>query len=136
MNTPIEIKKKVIAWIEVFEFIGELDETNADKTFTAIYNSIWDFTWKKLIFNFSWLRYLNSKSIWYIADIFSNIEDWNWQMFLTNMLDEVKDTLELVWITSIITTYNLESEALSELWIKDAAAPENTTQLLSENSQD
>ncbi|EKE26407.1 MAG: hypothetical protein ACD_4C00302G0003 [uncultured bacterium (gcode 4)] len=136
MNTPIEIKKKVIAWIEVFEFIGELDETNADKTFTAIYNSIWDFTWKKLIFNFSWLRYLNSKSIWYIADIFSNIEDWNWQMFLTNMLDEVKDTLELVWITSIITTYALESEALSELWIKDAAAPENTTQLLSENSQD
>jgi hypothetical protein len=52
-----------------------LDETNADKTFTAIYNAIGDFTNKRVIFNLSGLKYLNSKSIGYIADIFSNIED-------------------------------------------------------------
>lgn len=133
MNTPIEIKKKVISWIDIFEFVGELDETNADKTFTAIYNAIWDFTWKKLIFNMSGLRYLNSKSIWYIADIFSNIEDWNGQMFLTNMTDEVKDTLELVWITTIITSLNKEEEALAELWITQVPPEQNnTTQLLSD----
>lgn len=118
MNTPIDIKKKSVAWVIVFEFVGELDETNADKTFTAVYNSIWDFTSKKLVFNFSWLKYLNSKSIWYIADIFSNIEDWNGQMFLTNMTEEVKDTLELVWITTIITTLDTEEEAFTALWVK------------------
>lgn len=117
MNTPIDIKRRTYSWVEVFEFIGELDETNADKTFTAVYNVIWDFSWKKIIFNLSGLRYLNSKSIWYIADIFSNIEDWNWQMFLTNMTDEVRDTLELVWITTIITSLDKEQEALAQLWI-------------------
>ncbi len=117
MNTPIDIKKKSVWWTEIFEFIWELDETNADKTFTAIYNAIWDFANKKVIFNLSWLKYLNSKSIWYIADIFSNIEEWNGTMYLTNMTDEVKDTLELVWITTIISTSNTEEEALSKMWV-------------------
>ncbi len=117
MNTPIDIKKKTYNIVDVFEFIWELDETNADKTFTAIYNAIWDFSKKNVVFNLSWLKYLNSKSIGYIADIFSNIEDWNGQMFLTNLTDEVRDTLELVWITTIITTKDTENEALISLWI-------------------
>lgn len=118
MNTPIDIKKRSFGNVDVFEFIGELDETNADKTFTAIYNTIWDFSGKKIIFNLSGLKYLNSKSIGYIADIFSNIEDWNWQMFLTNLTEEVKDTLELVGITTIITTMDKEEQALAQLGVK------------------
>ncbi|MDR3150696.1 MAG: STAS domain-containing protein [Candidatus Peribacteria bacterium] len=61
----------------MFEFSGELDETNADKTFKSIYDSIGDFTGKKILFNMAGLKYLNSKSIGYIADIYSNIEDNN-----------------------------------------------------------
>lgn len=118
MNTPIDIKKKNYWKVDIFEFIWELDETNADKTFTAIYWSIGDFTWKILIFNLSGLKYLNSKSIGYIADIFSNIEDGNWQMFLSNMTDEVKDTLELVGITTIIESFNTEQEVLAHLWVE------------------
>lgn len=118
MNTSIDIKKRTIDNIDIFEFIWELDETNADKTFTAIYNAIWEWTGKKLIFNLSWLKYLNSKSIWYIADIFSNIEDNNWVMYLTNMTNEVKDTLELVGITTIISVLATEEDALNELWVK------------------
>jgi len=122
MNTPIDIKKRSYGKVDVFEFIWELDETNADKTFTAIYSVIWDFTGKIIIFNLSGLKYLNSKSIWYIADIFSNIEDGNGQMYLTDMTDEVKDTLELVWITTIVETYAKEIEVLTKLWINPAAA--------------
>lgn len=108
MNTPIDIKKKNVNGVDIFEFHGELDETNADKTFTAIYNSIGDFSGKKIIFNFVGLKYLNSKSIGYIADIFSNIEDGNGAMCLTNMSDEVRDTLELVGITTIIQVADTE----------------------------
>ena len=115
MNTPIDIKKKSAGTIEIFEFHGELDETNADKTFTAIYNTIGDFTGKKVIFNLVGLKYLNSKSIGYIADIFSNIEDGNGQMYITDMTDEVKDTLELVGITSIINITATEQEAIAAL---------------------
>lgn len=121
MNTPIDIKKRSYWKVDVFEFIWELDETNADKTFTAIYSAIWDFTWKTIIFNLSGLKYLNSKSIWYIADIFSNIEDGNGHMYLTDMTDEVKDTLELVWITTIVETYAKEIEVLTKLWINPAS---------------
>lgn len=123
MNTPIDIKKRNYDKIDVFEFIWELDETNADKTFTAIYNAIGDFTGKILVFNLSWLKYLNSKSIGYIADIFSNIEDGNWQMFLTNMTDEVRDTLELVGITTIIESLNTEQEVLARFNI-NASIPQ------------
>jgi hypothetical protein len=51
MNTAIEVKTKQINDIHVFEFHGELDETNADKTFTSIYNEIGDFSGKKVLFN-------------------------------------------------------------------------------------
>ncbi|OIP53149.1 hypothetical protein AUK10_02740 [Candidatus Gracilibacteria bacterium CG2_30_37_12] len=115
MNTPIDIKKKSVGSVEIFEFHGELDETNADKTFTAVYNTIGDFTGKKIIFNLSGLKYLNSKSIGYIADIFSNIEDGNGTMYITNMTEEVKDTLELVGITSIISIADTEEEALTAI---------------------
>lgn len=124
MNTAIEIKKKSVGGVEVFEFHGELDETNADKTFTAIYNSIGDFAGKKIIFNLVGLKYLNSKSIGYIADIFSNIEDGNGQMYITNMTDEVRDTLELVGITTIINVTATETEALKALGVTVVEPPQ------------
>ena len=115
MNTVIDIKKRTVNGVDVFEFHGELDETNADKTFTAIYTAIGDFTNKKIILNFSGLRYLNSKSIGYIADIFSNIEDSNGRMYICNMTPEVRDTLELVGITSIVSIAETEEEALQQI---------------------
>jgi anti-anti-sigma factor len=114
MNTPIEIKHTQIQGVEVFEFHGELDETNADKTFTAIYNAVGDFTGKKILFNLIGLKYLNSKSIGYIADIFSHIEDGNGQMQLSNLGEEAKDTLELVGITTIIAVSATQEEALQK----------------------
>jgi hypothetical protein len=35
----------------IFDFSGELDETNADKTFKNLYTEIGDFADKKIIFN-------------------------------------------------------------------------------------
>ncbi len=115
MNTAIEIKTKQVGSVSVFEFHGELDETNADKTFTSIYNAIGDFTGKSVLFNLVGLKYLNSKSIGYIADIFSNIEDGNGKMVITNMTEEVKDTLELVGITTIVAVCDTEAEGLASL---------------------
>ncbi|NDK08563.1 anti-sigma factor antagonist, partial [Candidatus Gracilibacteria bacterium] len=112
METLIEIKQKDVDGIIVFEFAGELDETNADKTFGGLYKTIGEFTGKKIIFNFSGLKYLNSKSIGYIADIFSNIEESNGKIYITNCQEGVKDVLELVGITSIIPIADREEEAV------------------------
>jgi anti-anti-sigma factor len=115
METLVEVNKKEQNWILIFEFSGELDETNADKTFTALYSEIWDFSGKKIIFNLANLKYLNSKSIGYIADIYSNVEENEWQMYISNCDEWVKDILELVWITTIIPTVDTVEEAIKAL---------------------
>ena len=115
METLIDVKKREEWNVLVFEFSGELDETNADTTFKDLYEKIGDFAWKKILFNMSGLKYLNSKSIGYIADVFSNIEDNDWEMYISNCDEGVKDVLELVGITTIIPTVDLESEALEEM---------------------
>jgi len=115
METLIEITKKEQGDILIFTFNWELDETNADKTFKSIYEQIGDFANKKIIFNMSGLKYLNSKSIGYIADVYSNIEDNEWKMYISNCDEAVKDVLELVGITTIIPTVDTEEEAIKEM---------------------
>lgn len=115
METLIEVNKKEENWVFIFEFSWELDETNADKTFTGIYNEVGDFEDKKIIFNLENLKYLNSKSIWYIADIFSNLEENNGNMVICNCNEGVKDVLELVWITTIIPTVDTINQALEQI---------------------
>jgi len=115
METLIEVNKKEENGIVTFEFSGELDETNADKTFKSIYDQVGSFENKKIILNLSWLKYLNSKSIWYIADLFSNIEDNESQMYISNCSDWVKDILELVGITTIVPTVDTEQEAIDSM---------------------
>lgn len=115
METLIEVNKKEENNIISFEFTGELDETNADKTFKNIYDQIGEFDGKKILFNLSGLKYLNSKSIGYIADVFSNIEDTDGKMCICNCSDGVKDILELVGITTIIPTLDTLEQAIWEL---------------------
>nr|MDD3720312.1 STAS domain-containing protein [Candidatus Gracilibacteria bacterium] len=115
METLIEINKKDVDGVIVFEFSGELDETNADKTFSSIYDNIGSFEGKKIILNFAGLKYLNSKSIGYIADIFSNIDENNGKMYICECKELVKDVLELVGITTIVPTVTTETEALKAI---------------------
>jgi len=115
METLVEVKKREEGDVTVFDFVGELDETNADKTFTNVYEQIGDFSDKKILFNLTGLKYLNSKSIGYIADVFSNIEDNDGQMHISNCDEGVKDVLELVGITTIIATVDTEKEALEAM---------------------
>lgn len=115
METLVEIKKRQVEGADVFEFHGELDETNADKVFNNLYTLIGSFTGKKIIFNLQGLKYLNSKSIGYIADIYSNLEEGEGKMAICTCTEEVFDTLELVGITSIVPTFDTESEAISEV---------------------
>lgn len=115
METLIEINKRQEGSVTIFDFTGELDETNADKTFTSVYEQIGDFSDKNILFNLAGLKYLNSKSIWYIADVFSNLEENDGEMYISNCDEGVKDVLELVGITTIIPTVETEKEAISAM---------------------
>ncbi len=116
MFTHLEIKTaSTNTGVKIFSFDGELDETNVDTTFPNIIEAIGDFSDAKILFNLENLSYLNSKSIWYIADIAQRSEDSGWKFALCSLTPEVHDTLDLVGITSIIPTYKNQDTALVEL---------------------
>ena len=116
MLTQLEVKKSSTnTGVRIFSFHGELDETNVDTTFPNIIADIGDFTHVRILFNLVELRYLNSKSIGYIADIAQRTEDGNGKFALSNIGAEVRDTLDLVGITSIIPVFDGEDAALAEL---------------------
>lgn len=116
MLTHIEIKTaSTNTGIKIFSFEGELDETNVDSTFPNIIKTIGDFTNARTLFNLEKLKYLNSKSIGYIADIAQRTEDGNGKFALCNLTPEVNDTLDLVGITSILPVFNSQETALVEL---------------------
>ena len=116
MHTHLEIKTAATnTGIKIFTFDGELDETNVDNTFPSIIENIGDFNGAKTLFNLEKLKYLNSKSIGYIADIAQRTEDGNGKFALCNLTPEVNDTLDLVGITSILPVFNSQETALIEL---------------------
>lgn len=116
MLTQLEVKKSSTnTGVKIFSFHGELDETNVDTTFPNIIADIADFNGARILFNLVELKYLNSKSIGYIADIAQRTEDGSGKFALSNIGAEVRDTLDLVGITSIVPVYDTEEVALVEL---------------------
>lgn len=116
MLTQLEVKKSSTnTGVKIFSFHWELDETNVDTTFPNIIADIGDFTGARILFNLIELKYLNSKSIGYIADIAQRTEDGKGKFALSNIGAEVRDTLDLVGITSIVPVFEAEDTALAEL---------------------
>jgi anti-anti-sigma factor len=116
MLTQLEVKKSMTnTGVRVFAFNGELDETNVDTTFPNIITDIGNFSGARTLFNFAELKYLNSKSIGYIADIAQRTEDGEGKFGLCCLTSEVHDTLDLVGITSIIPVYESEEVGMTEL---------------------
>jgi anti-anti-sigma factor len=116
MLTQLEVKKSSTnTGVKIFSFHGELDETNVDTTFPNIIADIGDFTGARILFNLIELKYLNSKSIGYIADIAQRTEDGGGKFALSNIGTEVRDTLDLVGITSIVPVFDAEDVALADL---------------------
>jgi len=116
MLTHLEIKTaSTNTGVKIFAFDGELDETNVDATFPNIIDAIGDFSHARTLFNMEKLKYLNSKSIGYIADIAQRTEDGGGKFALCSLTPEVHDTLDLVGITSIIPTYTTQETALIEI---------------------
>lgn len=102
MKTNIEVNIKEDDNSLVYSFTWELDETNADSTFEPIDKALKEYNSKKVIFDFKTLKYINSKTIGYLIDIFSNIEDAWWEMFIRNCNWWIRDTLNFTWVDTII----------------------------------
>ncbi|MBP9779810.1 STAS domain-containing protein [Candidatus Gracilibacteria bacterium] len=115
MSTNIEISKTVSnVGIRVYSFSGELDEMNVDNTFTDIINDIGDFTEARIVFHFGNLQYINSKGIGWIADIYQKTKDGGGIFVICSPRENIKDTLELDGISTIVPVHPNERSAVEE----------------------
>ena len=113
MHTDISIQHEIHDEIIVFSFNWELDETNTDKVFSDIHKEISVSEKTYVIFDFTNLKYLNSKAIWYVADSFSVLQDKWGQLVICGMNDSVVMVADIVWLQSIVKTYNTLDEAIN-----------------------
>ena len=96
-------------------FRGQLDETNVDSEAKKIYQIIGEMPIPKLILDFSELEYMNSKSIGYVTDWYTQALAKQGGLAILNPRPNILDILKVVGITQIIPVYGDLESAQKEL---------------------
>ncbi|MBN2306675.1 STAS domain-containing protein [Candidatus Peregrinibacteria bacterium] len=100
---------------KLITFVGQLDETNVDHEARKIYQVITEMAEPVLLLDFSDLEYMNSKSIGYVTDWFTQASAKNGSISIIGPKPNILDILKVVGITQIITVYNTLEEAKTAL---------------------
>lgn len=103
-----------VAGTLLVKFVGQLDETNIEDQAKKIYQ-IMEGDVKNLVFDFSELTYLNSKSIGYIADWQQKISQKGGKLVIVGAKENIYDILDVVGLTNIITLVDTEEDAKKAL---------------------
>jgi stage II sporulation protein AA (anti-sigma F factor antagonist) len=102
------------AGTQLVKFTGQLDETNIEEQAKKIYEILEGET-KNLIFDFSELTYLNSKSIGYIADWQQKISQKGGKLVIVGAKDNIFDILDVVGLTNIMEIVETTEQAKGAL---------------------
>ena len=98
--------------IKVVHVVGQLDETNVDEEAKKIYALLESVPQGlRLVFDFSGLEYMNSKSIGYLTDWYSKISGSGGMVAIAGARDNIVDILQVVGLTQLINTYPTLEEA-------------------------
>jgi anti-anti-sigma factor len=88
--------------VKLITFVGQLDETNVDHEAKQIYQVITEMAEPVLFLDFSALDYMNSKSIGYVTDWFTQATAKNGSIVIISPKPNILDILKVVGITQII----------------------------------
>jgi len=99
--------------VKLITFAGQLDETNVDHEAKRVYQVITEMAEPVLFLDFVGLDYMNSKSIGYLTDWFTQTTAKNGSIIIIGPKPNILDILKVVGITQIITVYNTFEEAKS-----------------------
>ena len=87
---------------KLVKFTGQLDETNIEEEAKKVYGVLESESPANLIFDFSGLTYLNSKSIGYIADWQQKISQNGGKLVVFGAQENIFDILDVVGLTNLI----------------------------------
>ncbi len=106
---------------KIIKFSGQLDESNIDQNSKTIYDVIAQHPKNLyLLFDFTELQYMNSKSIGYLTDWYGKINEEGGKAVILGAPATILDILQAVGITELIKCYNSMDEAKLNLFKKDA----------------
>lgn len=98
--------------IKLVRISGQLDESNVDEEAKKIYALIEaSGPTLNLLFEFSGLEYMNSKSIGYLTDWYSKISANGGKVVIAGARENILDILQVVGLTQLINAYPSLEEA-------------------------
>lgn len=98
--------------VKIVKIVGQLDESNVDEEAKKIYEVIEVAgAGLSLIFDFSDLEYMNSKSIGYLTDWYSKVSSSGGKLVVAQAKSNIIDILQVVGLTQLVTTYPSVEEA-------------------------
>ncbi|MDF2378847.1 MAG: STAS domain-containing protein [Candidatus Gracilibacteria bacterium] len=86
---------------KIAKFVGQLDETNIEDEAKRVYAEL-EGGLKNMVFDFTELSYLNSKSIGYIADWQGKVTENNGKLVIFGAAENIFDILDVVGLTKLI----------------------------------
>lgn len=116
--TPVQITIEDLAGVpqgktlKLVRIVGQLDESNVDEQAKSIYQLLeGGATGLSLIFDFTGLEYMNSKSIGYLTDWYSKISATGGKVVIAAARENILDILQVVGLTQLIPAYATLDEA-------------------------
>ncbi len=98
--------------IKLLTFAGQLDESNVDEKAKEVYALIGETESSlSLIFDFSQLEYMNSKSIGYLTDWYTKLNEKSGSLVIANARPNIIDILQVVGLTQLINCVGTVDEA-------------------------
>lgn len=107
------IEKQIIDDVVIFKFTWTLNDDSCS-TFSYIKDELFE---KKqyIILNFKELTYLNTTAIWNIVDIYSYVDRYGWDLFISHASDDIKTIFNIVWLYDIIWIFDDEESLIKSI---------------------
>ena len=97
---------------KLVRIVGQLDESNVDEQAKGIYQLLETVPQGLvLIFDFTGLEYMNSKSIGYLTDWYSKVSASGGKVAIAAARENILDILQVVGLTQLIPAYASLDEA-------------------------
>lgn len=98
--------------VKIVKIVGQLDESNVDEKAKTLYDLITANPKNLfLLFDFSELEYLNSKSIGYLTDWYGKVSAEGGKIAIAAAKPNIVDILQVVGLTQLITCHATLDEA-------------------------
>lgn len=91
---------------------GQVDESNLDQMRSAFDPLVGDAAVRYLVLDMAKLTFINSKTIGYLAALYSRLSEQSKKMLFAQPSETVRDIVDLVGLTKIIPAYDSLQEAI------------------------